>query len=258
MSRHPTRAPACAIFTTIAGIAALLCVAGVQAQTATIDFQSVTNVVTPTLRPGDTAYNSDDAFFQGSFRMQVRNSASAAADDYGLVGALVDGADPFGCSTTACPAGNPSTYYAGLNDGALDFSRSDNLAFTIDGLQFAFIGPVGGLPNLAFGQLALTGTLAGGGSVTVRNDFPGQDNGGAFRFEQFLLGGFGANALTSLRIDACLYDSNGACSFDHMATQNQAQFAIDNVQLSLVPEPAAPLMLLVGLGAVGLVMRRRA
>lgn len=254
MSRHPTRASACALLTTLA---ALLCADGAQAQTTTIDFASVTNVVTPTLRPGDTTYNSDDAFDQGGFRMQVRNSAGAAADEVGLVGALVDGADPFGCYTTACPAGNPGTYFAGLNDGALDFSRRDSLAFTVDGLQFAFIGPVGGLPNLAFGQLALTGTLAGGGSVTVRNDFPGQDNGGAFRFEQFLLGGFGANALTSLRIDACLYDSNGACSFDHMVTQNQAQFALDNVQLSLVPEPAAPLMLLAGLGAVALASRRR-
>lgn len=43
MSRHPARAPACAMFTTIA---ALLCAAGAQAQTAIIDFQSVTNVVT--------------------------------------------------------------------------------------------------------------------------------------------------------------------------------------------------------------------
>jgi hypothetical protein len=259
MSRHPNRAPVRAIFTNIAGVAALLGAAGAQAaDPATIDFASVTNVVTPALGAGDTAYNSNDAFRQAGFTLQVRNSATAAADDYGLVGALVDGADPFGCYTAACPAGNGSTYFAGLNDGALNFSRDDHLAFTVDALQFAFIGPVGGLPNLVFGQLALTGTLAGGGTVTVRNDFPGQDGAGAFRFDQFLLGGFSANALTGLRIDACLYDSNGACSFDHLVTQNQAQFAIDNVQLSLVPEPAALTMLLAGLAGLALASRRRA
>lgn len=259
MNRHPNRAARCAILRSIAATAAVLCAASAQAaDPATIDFESVTNVVTPALGAGDTTYNSNDAFRQAGFTLQVRNSGSAAADDYGLVGALVDGADPFGCHVTACPAGNAGTYFAGLNDGALDVTRDDQLGFTVDSLQFAFIGPVGGLPNLAFGQLALTGTLAGGGTVTVRNDFPGQDGAGAFRFGQFLLGGFGANTLTGLRIDACLYDSDGACTFDHMANQNQAQFALDNVQLSPVPEPAAAAMLLAGLAALALAARRRA
>jgi hypothetical protein len=263
MSRHPHRAHGCAaphaVLTKIAAaLAGTLLLATAHAEPTSIDFESVTNVVTPALAAGDTAYNTDDAFRQAGFTLQVRNNATAAADDYGLVGALVDGADPFGCYITACPTGNASTWFAGLNDGALDLSRDDHLAFTVDGLQFAFIGPVGGLPNLAFGQLALTGTLAGGGTVTVRNDFPGQGSAGSFRFDQFLLGGFGANALTRLRIDACLYDANGGCSFDHLTTQNQAQFAIDNVQLSLVPEPAALTMLMVGLAALALTARRRA
>lgn len=182
----------------------------------------------------------------------MRNSATAAADDYGLVGALISGADPFGCSLAACPL-SERTYFAGLNDGSLQLFRDDDLGFTVDALRFAFIGQ----PEMAFVQLALTGTLADGGTLSVSNDFSGQQ-AGAFRFDQFVLGAFSSATLVSLRIDACLYDSSGACSFEHMSTQNQAQFAIDHVQLSMVPEPGPLAMLPFGLAGITLVARRRA
>ena len=46
--------------------------------------------------------------------------------------------------------------------------------------------------------------------------------------------------------------------FDHLTTQNQAQFAIDNIVLTAVPEPAALSMLLLGLAGMTLAARRRA
>ncbi|MET0855671.1 MAG: NF038120 family PEP-CTERM protein [Telluria sp.] len=251
-ARRRVRAPAILKHLLCAAVAGALCFGAARAGTpGRIDFESVSNVVSPTLAAGDTAYNSNDAFRQAGYTLYVRNSASAAADDYGLVGALINGADPFGCLLAACPASN-STYFAGLNDGALELFRDDHLAFTVDGLRFAFIGA----PEAAFGRLALTGTLADGGTLSVSNEFPGQVDG-VFQFDQFVLGAFSSAVLTSLRIDACLYDGGGGCVFDHMTTQNQAQFAIDNVQLTAVPEPAALTMLLFGLAGITLAARRR-
>ncbi|MFC0131688.1 hypothetical protein CR105_12645 [Massilia eurypsychrophila] len=82
--------------------------------------------------------------------------------------------------------------------------------------------------------------------------------GGAVQFDQFVLGAFNAAALTGLRIDACLYVGSGACVFDHMTTQNQAQFAIDNVQLTAVPEQGALTMLMAGRAGITLLARHRA
>lgn len=252
LNRTRRHAVAHVVLKTVLAAAAMMLGSAHGAEPATIDFESVANIVTPVLAVGDTAYNSNDAFRQAGFTLQVRNSASAAAGDYGLVGALIDGADPLACLLAACPS-NDSRYFAGLNDGSLELFRDDHLAFTVDGLRFAFFGSADAAP----GQLSLTGTLAGGGTLSVSDDFPGQQEG-AFRFDQFTLGAFSAAALTSLRIDACLYDSNGVCSFDHMTTQNQAQFAIDHVQLSMLPEPAAVTMLMFGLAGFMLAARRRA
>ncbi|MFC0131687.1 hypothetical protein CR105_12640 [Massilia eurypsychrophila] len=166
MNRQPNRARrnrahAIARHLLAAGVASALCLGAARAGTpVTLDFESVTNVVSGTLAPGDTVHNSYDACYRAGFRVQVRNSATAAAHDHGLVGARIDGGDPFGCLLAARPA-HDSRYFAGLNDGALALSRNDHLAFTVDAVRFAFIGLTESGPV----QLSLTGTLAGGGTL---------------------------------------------------------------------------------------------
>ncbi len=39
---------------------------------------------------------------------------------------------------------------------------------------------------------------------------------------------------------------------------NQGQFALDNINISAVPEPSTYMLMLAGLGAIGMLSRRRA
>lgn len=177
----------------------------------------------------------------------------------GLSGAIIDGANPFSCAILACPAGNASHYYAGLNDGAVALTGQHANQFALTALKFAFIGPVVGLPDFAYGQLVLTGTQADGSLVSATRDFPGQDANGNFVFDDWVLDGLFATArLSRLSISACVFDGNGACfnSFDNPAF-NQAQFAIDDLQIQAIPEPSTALLVMLGLLGVGYAGRRR-
>ena len=228
------------------------------ASAAVVTFDNVQNIVTPQLNSGDTAYNTGDAFTEAGFTMRVLNSATADAGDVGLVGALVDSNNAFACFITSCPVGNGSTYFAGLNDGVLNLSFAGAAGFRIGGLDYAFVGPVGGLSNGSYGQLVLTGTTAAGGTISTASNFPGQNAAGAFTFDQFMIDPtFRNTTLTSLAISACLFDDTGACNADREFTQNQAQFALDNLDLGVVPEPTSIALMLLGLAGLSTTARRR-
>jgi hypothetical protein len=223
-----------------------------------VTFDNVRNVVSPQLNAGDTAYNTGDAFTEAGFTLRVSNSATAAPDEVGLVGALVDSNNAFACFITSCPVGNGSTYFAGLNDGVLNLSYGGPNGFRIGGLNYAFVAPTGGLSNASYGQLVLTGTTATGSTLSVTSDFPGQNAAGSFTFDQFIIDrAFRGTTFTSLSINACLFDENGACSSERDFTQNQAQFALDNLDLAAVPEPTSVALVLLGLAGLSTVSRRR-
>jgi hypothetical protein len=228
------------------------------ASAAVVTFDNVQNIVSEQLNAGDTAYNTGDAFTEGRFTMRVNNSATADADDFGAVGALVDSNNAFACFVASCPTGNGSTYFAGLNDGVLNLSIAGAAGFRVNGLEYAFVAPTGGLPNFSYGQLVLTGTVAGGGTISMASNFPGQNEAGSFTFDQFMIDPtFRGTTLTSLAISACLFDDSGACNADRDFTQNQAQFALDNLNLAVVPEPTSIALMLLGLAGLGTSARRR-
>jgi hypothetical protein len=230
------------------------------AQAAVITFDAAQNVVTQALNAGDTAYNTGDAFTEAGFTLQVNNNPSAEPDEYGLVGALVDSNDALACVIAACPVGNGSVYFAGLNDGSLNITNSGGLKFRVAGLHYGFIAPVFGLPNFSYGRLMLTGTTEAGATISAGGDFPGQDVDGNFTFDQFMLDpAFRNTTLTSLSINACLFDGTGDCVSARALTQNQAQFAIDELDLSTaIPEPASVALMLLGMLGLTTVSRRRA
>ncbi|GGY02597.1 PEP-CTERM sorting domain-containing protein [Massilia dura] len=175
----------------------------------------------------------------------------------GLSGAILDGGDPSGCDGIACPAGNASLYYAGLNDSALRLSRADGRTFSVTSLDFAFLAPQPVDAGLR-GQLVVSGTRADGATATLALDLPGLDANGAYAFATAALDGFNGAAFTSVTFSACVF-IEGSCvnSLDQPA-YNLAQFALDNIDatVSAVPEPATWMALLAGLGVLGAAVRR--
>ena len=173
-------------------------------------------------------------------------------------GAVLQPADPFSCEAIACPVGDGSAYYAGLNDGGLRLSRGDGRAFTLDSLDYGFLAAQP-IDAALHGQLVLSGTRLGGGTLHLALDFPGQDADGNFVFSSAALAPLAGAVFSSVEFSACIF-TNGACvnSLEQSAF-NAAQFALDNIgtTVSPVPEPSAWLTLLAGLGVLGTVLQRR-
>lgn len=174
-------------------------------------------------------------------------------------GALLDPFDPGTCDVAACPGGGSGKFYAGLNDGGLQLSRADGKSFSLSGLDFAFLAPMPMTESLS-GQLLVSGTGAGGASLALSLDFAGQDALGHFQFSSAALNAFSGVQFNQVVFSACLF-IDGACvnSLDQPAF-NEAQFALDNISVSAVPEPSTWGMLLAGLAllAFQLVRQRRA
>ena len=228
------------------------------AQASVITFDEVENVVSATLGEFDSAYNTGDMFLEGHYAFQVNNSPTADAGEYGGVGAQINAENDLACTVLSCPNGGTNKYYAGINDGTLSISRSwANSWFRLNSLQFAFIAPVVGLADFSYGRLVLTGTTQSGATISTSSDFPGQDASGTFTFGNFALDPVFSNTiLSSLTINTCMYNFDGACSMDRPDTQNQAQFALDNLDLSEVPEPASIGLMLLGFAGLSAARRR--
>lgn len=187
----------------------------------------------------------------GDLVSQTDVSATVLGDPAGFAGALANGADPFSCSVTACPGGNASNYFAGLNDGGLNLSAGGRFV-SLKSLDFSFVGPmpITGLAN--FGQLVVEGLGLDGNTVVESREFGAADANGEFSFASWdLSAGFASTWFSGVNVYACLYTANGDCV---NPAGNQAQFAVDNLAYA-VPEPSS--IALVGLSLAGLAALRR-
>ncbi|GAA4030690.1 NF038120 family PEP-CTERM protein [Actimicrobium antarcticum] len=203
---------------------------------ATVNFDSI----------GPDIYGAGDTFSENKFTMSVLGD--------GFAGAILDGADPYACFIAACPVGNSSHYYAGLNDSTISFARSDAGGFKMTSLDFAFLAPVTGNIFGGVGRLQLSGVTQAGGLFSLSRDFPEQING-AYAFSTWALGPtFSSAIFRSVSVNACLFDGEGGCV---LPSGNQAQFALDNVNVSAVPEPATYAMMGLGLMVLAGAARRR-
>lgn len=178
---------------------------------------------------------------------------------YGLhsgTGAVLDPFDPGTCDVAACPGGGTGKFYAGLNDGGLQLSRADGKSFSLSGLDFAFLAPMPMTEPLS-GQLLVSGTGAGGTSLALTLDFAGQDALGHFQFSSAALSAFSGIQFNQVVFSACLF-IDGACvnSLDQPAF-NEAQFALDNISVSAVPEPSTWVMLFAGLALLAFQLARQ-
>lgn len=235
-----------------AALVAVALLSAAPAMAGVIDFESI----------GAMTYNGTETFSQSGYTMTVLDTPASGPGGTGFAGAIGNGSDPYLCEIAACPTGNTSNFYLGVNDGGLKVARGDNAAFRVSSIDYAFLAPLGGLPSNSYGQLTLLGTLSGGGTMTVAYDFPVLNALGNSPFVTTSLSGAFANfSLSSLVISSCLFDGAGGCYRPLAGSENQAQFAFDNLTLSAVaavPEADTYAMMGLGLGLVGLLSRRRA
>ncbi|MET0265607.1 MAG: NF038120 family PEP-CTERM protein [Duganella sp.] len=227
-----------------AALGALALMSAAPAMADVINFESV----------GPGIYGGGETFTDAGYTLSVIDSPAGAA---GFAGAVLDGTDPNACDVAACPTGNSSFYYAGLNDGSLKIQRADNTQFRISGLDYGFLAPVGNLDPFSYGQLTVVGTKSDGGILSFAYDFPVLSQGASPFVSLSLLNDFGSATLSSLTIGSCLFDGNGGCFSVLSGAENLGQFALDNLQVSTVPEPETYAMLGLGLGLVGWMSRRR-
>lgn len=213
-----------------AAVGASLCAATI-AHAGVLDFE--TPVDAPFVFAGDVLQ-------MGSYYVEGAGTA-------GFVGAIGTSESCFGVQ---CPVNNATNYYAGLDDGYMFFGMLDGSAFSIGSLDASFIGA--GLPSYpaVAGLLYVTAFDATGSIVDEIYLSLAGPTGGNFNFATYDLTGFGGGALfTDVRIASYACDATGNCD----RTQNQAQFALDNVvtiNASDVPEPGT--FALMGLGVLGL------
>lgn len=246
---HPRTLFQRAIFSTLVAGA---CLSMAPASANTITFESLLPSA------NDSGVTLSEA---GYSMLLVEGPVAASLGLVGATGTVVNGGDPTSCTVAGCPKGDTSNYLSILNDGAVTLTRANNNGFfKLLGLDFAFVTPAP-VPPDDYGLLQLAGITSDGIAVSTSFHFPGQDNKGNFTFGSAALSpSFSAYTFSSLTINACLFMSDGSdasvCtnSLDSPAF-NQAQFALDNIMLGEVPEPAS--ILLAGLGIVALGWSRR-
>ena len=239
------------------GFSAIALVLGMSSQVAqaiVIDFEALdtTNVSFPPF------FVQGDEFYQGGFWMDPFSNAPSAQNG-DLVGALVDGAAVgTDCNGNGllCPTNNPSHFYAALNDGVLALGNLNNLLFTVKSFDAGFIADLSGNPIPAVaGAVRLQGHTPAGPSFTQTFFLPGPDSSGALNFSTFnTTGSFSTRLFDELFVFGFVCDSTGSCS---AFTSDQAQFGLDNVNVSVVPEPAPLALMAAGVVAMGALRRRR-
>lgn len=181
-------------------------------------------------------YLAGESFSQSGFTM-------TAGQDFGTVGLATD-------LGSVGPSGNASQFFFSSNDGFLALRSSTGSLFNLDGFSAAFVplnpppspAPTTVLVAFAIGVVERPfGTYFDfGGSATSSFPFVTYDNPADFgRF----------NNLIAVQFYSCVLDT-GICA---TPTLNNGQFALDNIRVTVVPEPTT--LLLMTLGLLGLAVR---
>lgn len=196
-----------------------------------------------------------DEFSQQGFAFAPQNLAD---DAEGMVGAIVDNSS---CATVLCPTNNGTQYLAAINDGIVRMRADNGAAFSVTSFDAAFLGASGEtLPGVA-GLLRVEYDRADGSYILMQYLLPGPV-GGQLGFNTFAaasgtkVGGTGT--FTGTFTQAFFYgftcNTTGNCN---AFTTNKGQFALDNINVTAVPEPSQWALMGLGLAAVGAFARRR-
>lgn len=213
-----------------AAAVALAAMAWVPAHAETLTFESLA----PAL------YLDGEAFVESSYTYTVKG-------DFGLVDTVA------ACSSFACPVGNATKFYYGVNDGALRLERSDLGSFGLLGFSAAYLASQRYGAGFEAGKIVVLGKNGAGTAVATASFAFAPSVVSGFPFTTYAGAALAAFAdVRSVEFSACSYDAAGMCVNVNL---NLSQFALDNVQV--VPEPTTWLLWTAGLTGLAIASRRR-
>ena len=220
------------------------------AQAAIVTFEDP--IVPDADAPFAPLYANGSAFLQGGFAF-FTFSTKAGAGPADFVGSMINGADLANtCATVVCPTNNNTSFLGILNDGYLEMYQEEGRLFKASKFDASFIAPVGEVVGTTSLLLRAVGYV---GSTQVYSQdiyLPGPTNG-AYSFASYSLSAANANKyVTELDLFG-FYCSGATCS----RSLDKAQFALDNIDVTPIPEPSTWMLMLGGLVAAAAVARRR-
>jgi hypothetical protein len=213
-----------------ATLLAALCAPNAHAGAITIDFDDDTLT---------GLYFAGDSFTQSGMQM-------TAAFDFGTV----DNAAALG---TVAPTGNSTQFYFNSNDGALFLQHEQGLPFALNGFTAAFV-PLAPASSQTTVIAAMGFDASSNVVAAVAWLFAPAASSGRYQFGLYdNPADFSAfTGLSSLAFFSC--SLTGPCDDP---TDNNGQFALDDVQISVVPEPSSIALVLLSLGLLAPSLRRR-
>lgn len=232
-----------------------LVVAGVilgamESQASVITFDDLTESDFATTMP---LLGHGDEFYEAGFWLDTA-SVHPDALPGDLVGAIVDGADVANtCFSVVCPTNNSSHYFTALNDGYFALGLLNNTSFTLNSFEASFVAAFGDLvPDTSLILRVLGNKADKSGSLSSDFYLSGLE-GGALNFYSYITDPlFAATQFDYAIFFGLACDGAGSCS---AFSTDKGQFALDNINVTAVPEPS-PLFLL-GLGIALIFSRRR-